>query len=156
MIDYANLPNVANLPTVEIPARTENIRGMSRREKQNYAHNELSRARRKRLVLIGPCAMCGSDEKIQGHHPSYDHPRLIVWLCPKCHGAIHRKHKVPINLSIRADITLAIKVHVTAHPECGFRNVSELTENLWISYLRRKGAKLPTLFKQSSNGKARK
>lgn len=38
------------------------------------------------------CQNCGSDDHIEGHHPSYaDGDELIVfWLCRKCHKALHR------------------------------------------------------------------
>lgn len=59
-----------------------------------------------------------------------------------------------VNLSINSDIAAAVRSFVSGNRRKGRRNVSELTEHLWISYLRRKGAKLPTLFKQSTSGKA--
>jgi hypothetical protein len=58
--------------------------------------------------------------------------------------------KTPLNLSIDTDIANAVKGYVASNPRKGRRNVSELTENLWISYLRRKGVKLPTLFKNGA------
>jgi ribosomal protein S27AE len=35
-----------------------------------------------------PCERCGAPEA-QTHHPDYDKPTEIRWLCPKCHGAEH-------------------------------------------------------------------
>ena len=32
------------------------------------------------------CQMCGQEKKrLQRHHPDYDLPKLIVWLCAPCH-----------------------------------------------------------------------
>lgn len=50
---------------------------------------------------------------------------------------------VPVNLSVNEQIATAIKGFVVTNARKGRRNVSELTENLWIAYLRKQGAKLP-------------
>lgn len=57
------------------------------------------------------------------------------------------RKKAPFNLSVDPELARAIRGFTSAHPRKGRRNVSELTESLWISFLRRKGAKLPVLFK---------
>lgn len=31
------------------------------------------------------CQMCGLPKKLERHHPDYDLPLLIVWLCKPCH-----------------------------------------------------------------------
>jgi hypothetical protein len=61
-----------------------------------------------------------------------------------------KKGNVPMNLSINEKIAGAVQTFVAGNKRKGRRNVSELTENLWIGYLRRKGVKLPTLFKDRS------
>ncbi len=58
---------------------------------------------------------------------------------------------VSLNLSIKEPIALAVKGFVAGNRRKGRHNLSQLTENLWISYLRGKGVKLPPLFKD--NGK---
>lgn len=37
-----------------------------------------------------PCANCGIEQS-QQHHPDYDEPLLIVWLCRDCHIELHRR-----------------------------------------------------------------
>ena len=39
-----------------------------------------------------PCALCGN-ENSQKHHPDYNEPLLIVWLCAGCHRALHKNAK---------------------------------------------------------------
>lgn len=58
-----------------------------------------------------------------------------------------KQGNVPINLSIQEEIANAVKGFVVTNRRAGRKTVSELTENLWISYLRRKGVKLPPLLK---------
>ena len=39
-----------------------------------------------------PCATCGASNNITvAHHEDYSAPLDVVWLCPKCHWAIHHK-----------------------------------------------------------------
>lgn len=41
------------------------------------------------------CAWCGAtDRKIQGHHPDYDRPLMVVWVCGPCHRAHHREYAI--------------------------------------------------------------
>lgn len=40
-----------------------------------------------------PCRDCG-DEKSEVHHPDYDDPRNVVWLCRTCHLSLHRNESV--------------------------------------------------------------
>lgn len=42
-------------------------------------------------VLVRPrqCSKCGRFGRIHGHHPSYDQPLVVVWLCALCHRREH-------------------------------------------------------------------
>jgi len=43
-------------------------------------------------TIIRPtlCGKCGKhSKKIFAHHPNYDEPLLVEWVCPRCHGIIH-------------------------------------------------------------------
>jgi hypothetical protein len=42
-----------------------------------------------RLVRPGTCSQCGSACKPVGHHPDHDKPLEVVWLCQRCHTALH-------------------------------------------------------------------
>jgi len=35
-----------------------------------------------------PCTLC-SAEKAHAHHPDYNQPSLVVWLCHECHRQVH-------------------------------------------------------------------
>lgn len=39
-----------------------------------------------------PCFICGQD-KVEGHHLFYDHPKKVLWLCPDHHRKFHRVWK---------------------------------------------------------------
>lgn len=46
----------------------------------------------KRLGVLTPeaCEICGA-EKTEAHHPDYERPGLVQWLCRKCHNQIHAR-----------------------------------------------------------------
>jgi hypothetical protein len=41
-------------------------------------------------LIPKPCVVCGK-EPVHAHHPDYDFPLEVVWLCPVCHSKEHRK-----------------------------------------------------------------
>lgn len=51
----------------------------------SYAHVYLKRGK----ITKEPCLSCG-DINSQMHHPDYNKPLLITWLCRKCHLTLHR------------------------------------------------------------------
>jgi hypothetical protein len=51
------------------------------------AQGKLAKAVRVGKVQRHPCWVCG--EKAHGHHPDYDRPLEVVWLCPAHHKAAH-------------------------------------------------------------------
>jgi len=65
--------------------------GKKNRHKRN-AHNKSRRA-----VINGnikkssSCEHCSSETKLEGHHPDYDRPTYVIWLCKKCHGLEHKR-----------------------------------------------------------------
>ncbi len=36
------------------------------------------------------CRVCGAVD-VQAHHPDYDNPRIVEWLCGPCHKKAHRE-----------------------------------------------------------------
>lgn len=44
------------------------------------------------MIEQQPCALCGNPNS-QRHHPDYNEPLLIVWLCADCHRELHKKAK---------------------------------------------------------------
>ena len=39
-----------------------------------------------------PCWVCGSTDRLHGHHADYDQPMSVVWLCEQHHNQLHREH----------------------------------------------------------------
>jgi hypothetical protein len=48
-------------------------------------NNEVIAGRIKRQA----CSQCGKPTA-EGHHPDYEKPFDVIWLCRKCHAALHR------------------------------------------------------------------
>lgn len=54
-----------------------------RRSAQNAVNNAIRDGRLQKL----PCFVCG--DKAEAHHPDYDRPLDVVWLCPAHHKQAH-------------------------------------------------------------------
>ena len=59
---------------------------------KNLARNIISNAIRSGNLVRQPCEIC-SVEPAQAHHPNYNQPLLIQWLCFIHHKEIERKEK---------------------------------------------------------------
>ncbi len=46
-------------------------------------------AKKKGLLVVQPCEVCGSTAKIQGHHDNYFLPLEVKWLCQTHHAQRH-------------------------------------------------------------------
>jgi hypothetical protein len=55
------------------------------RRAQYAVNNAVRDGRLKKM----PCALCGSENNIQGHHKDYGRPLDVVWLCATCHHRVH-------------------------------------------------------------------
>ncbi len=53
------------------------------------ANNMLNNHLRAGNMSRKPCEVCGSEEKIHGHHDDYSKPLDVRWLCPVHHKAVH-------------------------------------------------------------------
>ena len=56
--------------------------------KRYYAHNVLNAAIRDGKIMKLGCFICG--EKAQAHHPDYDRPLDVMWLCDSHHKQAHK------------------------------------------------------------------
>lgn len=60
------------------------------------------------------CQTCGIAKPLQAHHEDYSKPLEVKWLCAKCHGIEHRKHKGPSELQTlreeNAGLRAALKI----------------------------------------------
>ena len=45
---------------------------------------------------------CGSNYPLQAHHPDYNFPKEVMWMCEACHSAIH-KNRYDKKSVIRSD-----------------------------------------------------
>lgn len=56
------------------------------------ANLAVSQAVRDGVLKKQPCFVCG-ETVVEGHHPDYDKPLAVVWLCVQHHKQLHREHK---------------------------------------------------------------
>lgn len=45
--------------------------------------------KRRGKLIPQPCQVCGSEDKIEMHHPDYNQPLLVEWFCRPCHVQLH-------------------------------------------------------------------
>lgn len=71
---------------------------LARQKRYKEKHKEKYRARTQvciavkwgRLIKPNACSRClKQGGKIEGHHPDYNKPLDVIWLCPACHAAEH-------------------------------------------------------------------
>jgi len=67
-------------------------RYIERNAAKRKAHNAIANAIRDKKLTPLPCFVCG-ETVVEGHHPDYDKPLAVVWLCVKHHKQLHREHK---------------------------------------------------------------
>lgn len=63
------------------------------KEKINAQSKLRDHVKRGNIIKPDKCSICNSTEWIEGHHPDYSKPLEVVWLCKKCHNAIHKRLK---------------------------------------------------------------
>jgi hypothetical protein len=61
---------------------------IQRHPKQRAAHIAVGNAIKAGRLVPTPCVVCGG-EHVEGHHPDYDAPLDVVWLCIPCHEEAH-------------------------------------------------------------------
>jgi len=53
------------------------------------AMDKVGRAVRAGKLSKLPCVVCG-EERVEAHHPNYDEPLNVVWLCTRHHADMHK------------------------------------------------------------------
>ena len=58
--------------------------------KKEYAIRSINNAiKLGKMVKPQVCSFCGEVKKLDGHHEDYDKPLEVIWLCRRCHMAVH-------------------------------------------------------------------
>lgn len=53
------------------------------------AHLFIQRLKRKGELTPQPCEVCNA--RAEAHHPDYDRPEVVRWLCRRHHVQLHRR-----------------------------------------------------------------
>ena len=54
----------------------------------------------KKLLRPTKCPSCDRDKYIEGHHPNYNRPNEIQWLCVNCHRKLHLGYVIQSELVV--------------------------------------------------------
>ncbi|SHI96154.1 hypothetical protein SAMN05444404_1098 [Ruegeria lacuscaerulensis ITI-1157] len=71
---------------------TRQERWRQRNPQKAWAHAATASALRRGLLTRKPCEVCGA-EKTDAHHPDYDRPLVVQWLCRKHHKQAHQRQR---------------------------------------------------------------
>lgn len=85
--------NRANLPHRVALALEEQKRWRREDKRRMQCHSAVARALMKGVVVPTPCFVCGNERTV-AHHPSYDLPLDVVWLCQAHHVQLHVEHRM--------------------------------------------------------------
>lgn len=61
--------------------------GMNRQK--TWCHQQVASAIKRGDIAPEPCFFCQSEDRLQAHHPNYDKPLDVFWLCVTCHNKLH-------------------------------------------------------------------
>ncbi len=99
--DAVNKNRLANIDRIRaydrsrasMPHRMANNFSHSQEWRKEYPNRARAQSRVAHALASGklekhPCFICGSD-KVVGHHPDYDRPLDVVWLCQPHHKQAH-------------------------------------------------------------------
>ena len=64
--------------------------------RRQQCHNAVMRALRSGKIEPAACFVCGSEDTV-AHHPSYDLPLDVVWLCQAHHVQLHVAHRMELD-----------------------------------------------------------
>jgi hypothetical protein len=58
-------------------------------------------------VLIKPisCSQCGEIRILNAHHPDYNKPLQVIWLCCPCHRTLHESQRKEIEWTKKISLT---------------------------------------------------
>ena len=58
--------------------------------RRKAAHNAVTRAVKKGVLIPEPCVKCGNQKSL-AHHEDYDKKLEVMWLCQPCHKIRHKE-----------------------------------------------------------------
>lgn len=77
-------------PNLSQTTQSRQAKWQSRNPKARWAHMALASALKRGLIEREPCKVCGA-RGTDGHHPDYDRPMYVIWLCRRHHIAEHQR-----------------------------------------------------------------
>lgn len=63
---------------------------IAKAEKAANAHSLINKAIRDGVITRMPCSQCGN-QRSHAHHPDYDQPYAVIWLCNTHHRKEHSR-----------------------------------------------------------------
>ncbi len=72
------------------PVRKASQAEHQRRHRERHPERHKARAAVNNAIAAGrltrePCEVCGTNRRVQAHHPDYSAPLDVIWLCFRCH-----------------------------------------------------------------------
>lgn len=70
-------------------AAPERLEELASKLFKNDARSKLNQAVKAGSIVKEHCDVCG-DTKTEAHHPDYNEPLTVLWLCRKDHATLHK------------------------------------------------------------------
>jgi len=48
----------------------------------------------RRIIKPRQCSHCKSTWQVEAHHPDYNKPNEVIWLCKSCHSKLHNRQDI--------------------------------------------------------------
>tara|TARA_Y100001938_G_scaffold130564_1_gene186665 strand:+ start:674 stop:1096 length:423 start_codon:yes stop_codon:yes gene_type:complete len=80
------------------PKRKAWVRAYSAQKNKKFAKERKCRQvfwnrYRAGVIKKKPCEVCGTEERVEAHHPNYNEPLNVMWLCASHHKEWHRENE---------------------------------------------------------------
>lgn len=93
---------------------------------KDYAQGAFNHAvQTRKIKRVRICSKCGREGLIEGHHPNYNKPLEVLWLCRKCHANTPRVKIMNYRQSQKRIRNAALVRYYKENPHLSFEEIGD-------------------------------